>query len=312
MNVAFIILTYERPNITKECIQTLFNNTKIKPREVYILDDGSNPNMRQSLLNFSIEHSEHIPINFYSNGRNKGVGYQFETAYKIADSLEDIDVVCFIEADYIWRKGWLEDVLAVFEASPQTIAIAGTDHPDMEDRAKTHGEFCKLMISQFGKDLESRPYLYKPFVLGTSRGDILVEGVSNSCGCQVINWRRLKKILYNGDSVNHSGYDTWSYWHWMDRAFHKNGTGDRKHASDAHMSGTLSMFAERYMKDYLIDFTRNFGMLNICDYSISSHICGGHTSINGKIVPEGQTFIISPSWKNEYLNIDPREKLENQ
>ncbi len=304
MNVAFIILTYERLNITRGCIQTLFNNTAIRPKEVYILDDGSDPNMRQSLFNFSIENSKNIPINFYSNGKNKGVGYQFETAYKIADSLEDIDLVCFIEADYLWRKGWLEDVIAVFEAAPGTVAIAGCDHPDMDDRNKTHNEFCKLMIDQFGRDLESRPYLYKPFLLQTKRGIIEVEGVSNSCGCQIVNWKRLKKILKDGDSSNGlEEYSTGNYWKWMDRAFHKNGTGDRRYASDAHMSGTISYFAERYNRH----FDKSFGFLNICDYSISTHICGGETSINGKIVPEGHTFIISPSWDDKYLQEDPRK-----
>ena len=308
MKVAIIILTYERPNIASKCIQTVFDNAKYPIEEVYILDDGSLPNFRQSLLNFSIEHSNKIPINFYSNGRNKGVAFQFETAYRIADSLEDIDIVAFIESDYLWRIGWLRDACAVFEASPWTVALAGCDHPDMRNYQKTHGEFCKLMIDQFGDDLESRHNLYKPFYLDTKVGKIEVEAVSNSCGCQIVNWKLLKEILKEGDSSNGlARFSTKDYWRWMDRAFHKNGMGDRRYASDAHMSGSLSKYSELYMLYKGIDITKNFGFLNIRDASISTHICGGKTSINGKIVPEGHTFIISPSWDDKYLTEDPRK-----
>lgn len=259
-------------------------------------------------MEVSINLSEYFPTHFYCNGKNKGVGFQFETAFKIADSLEGIDIVCFIESDYIWRRGWLEDVISVFEASPHTVSIAGMHHPDMEDRNKTHNEFCKLMTEQFGKDLDQRLNLYKPFQLKTNRGDITVEGVSNSCGCQIIHWGRLKKILREGDSQNELvTYNSDIFWRFMDRAFHKNGTGNRRYASDAHMSQTIAMFAEEYMKDHNIDTSKNFGFLNICDYSLSSHLCGGETSLNGYIVKEGETFIKSPSWKNEYLEKDPRE-----
>ena len=44
-----------------------------------------------------------------------------------------------------------------------------------------------------------------------------------------------------------------------------------------------------------------------CDYSISQHLCGG--GVNGMIVPEGSTFVVSPKWKDEYLDKNPREVL---
>jgi glycosyltransferase involved in cell wall biosynthesis len=303
MNIKFIILTFNRPNIMSQSIQTLINNTSIRPTDINILDDGSDISVQNSLYNFAKQYStKEIPINLILNGRNYGIGYQFEKAYNVMRQSEDADIICFIEADYLWKKFWLEDVVAVFEASPWTVAIAGVHHPDMVQREKTHGEFCKLMVDQFGKDLESREHLYKPFDLETTRGKIRVEGVSNSCGCQIVHWKRLRILL---DQLNKGN----QYWYWMDRAFHKNGTGDRRYASDAHMSGTLSMFAEIWMKENGIDITKNFGFLNICDYSISSHICGG--GINGMICPEGTTFVVSPTWKDEYLNKDPRIKNES-
>jgi hypothetical protein len=64
------------------------------------------------------------------------------------------------------------------------------------------------------------------------------------------------------------------------------------------------MFGENYLKLEGISLSNNFPMLSICDYSISEHVCGG--GVNGMIVPEGSTFIHSPTWSLDYLNKDPR------
>jgi hypothetical protein len=58
-----------------------------------------------------------------------------------------------------------------------------------------------------------------------------------------------------------------------------------------------------------IDLSKNFPFLSICDYSISEHICGG--GVNGMIVPEGQTFVCSPTWNNKYLKENPRNANQN-
>lgn len=307
MKIVWIILTYQRPKILSVCLNTLFNNTKIKPDSVWIIDDCSDITLKQELFNISKNYSEsYTPINLILAGKNRGIGYSFEMAYNIMRQDEDNSIYCFIESDYIWKKGWLEDVVTVFKASPLTIAIAGTDHPDMYNKIKTHQEFPKLMIDQFGKDLDSREYLYKPFFLETERGKIQVQGVSNSCGCQIVHWGRLKNILRWGDfAYNSIPFSTNTYWKWMDRAFNKNNTGNRKDASDMHMSQTIAMFAEKFMIYFEMDITKNFGFLSICDYSISQHVCG--MGKGGMNIEEGSTFIFSPTWKNEYLENDPRE-----
>jgi len=303
MKIAFIIITYNRPSIAKLSIKTLFYNTNIRPNEVTIIDDSSEQEYRNYLFNFCSQNN----FNFISHGKNLGIGFSFEKAYSTMREYEDVDLVCFLESDYVWRKGWLEDVVSVFEASPYTIAISGCNHPDMYDRNKTHNEFVKLMVDQFGYDLKSRQHLYEPYKLKTKTGEIEVQGVSNSCGCQIVNWKRLKEI-FSLNIFNDPIYNSTEnfYWNFMERAFHKNNTGNRRHASDAHMSGTLSMFAEKYMLHKGIDISKNFGFLDICDYSISSHVCGG--GINGMIVPEGSTFVGSPKFKTEYLEKNPRNE----
>ncbi len=300
MNILFVILSYNRPYVFQECQRTLFENTQIRPDLTYILDDCSERAMRKALTDFTISKTEAgTPINLLINNRNLGVGHQFETAYALTKQHEP-EIVCFIESDYIFRNNWLEDVMAVFEASPHTIAIAGTDHADMYQKRKTDGEFCKLMIDQFGYDLASRPLLYKPFRLATQVGPIEVFGVSNSCGCQILHFGRIKRMLAE---MKREGFTESDYWRHMERGFHKG--MDRQRASDAHMSGTNSFFWENWALYKQIDIMKNFGFLNILP-SISRHLCsqGINGRLDPRLFPEGTDFpgVNSGTFPEDYNN----------
>lgn len=302
MNIAFYILTYNRPQVLQSCLQTLYGNTSIQPQESWIIDDGSEHNMQAALLSLG----QRAGINLMLSTKNYGIGYSFERLYNLIWQNDDLDLACIIESDYIWRKGWLEDVYEVFEESPHTLAIAGTSHPDMVDRAKTHGTFPNIMKEIFGSDLAARESLYVPFDLETKLGKIKVQGVSNSCGCLILNWKRFKMVMETltaWKAIPHGDYKRL-----MNRAFNKGITHDtRKNASDGYMSSIISQYGEMYLKRMAIDINKNFSILDICDYSISQHVCGG--GVNGLIVPEGSTFIISPHWKDEYLTTNPRKTL---
>lgn len=302
MNIAFYLLTYNRPKILSQCLNTLIGNTKIRPNEMWIIDDGSQPEVKNGLLDLSFNNYG-FPINLLIHGKNYGIGYSFERVYNLIRQNDDLDIACIIESDYIWRKDWMEDVISVFEADENIVAIAGVDHPDMYDKFKTLKTFPEIMIDQFGKDLDSRNHLYNPFDLKTNRGNIRIQGVSNSCGCQILHWKRFRNIISELENNKIISFN--DYWKRMDRAFNKGITHDtRKNASDGHMSSTISMYGEMYLKLKNIDLTKNFPFVSICDYSISQHICG--QGANGMIVREGETFIHSPTWSNEYLNNSPR------
>jgi len=302
MNISYYIPTFNRPQILQQSLNTLFENTQIKPNEVWIIDDSSTNELKKSLLDFSFK-SKNFPINLLIHGSNYGIGYTFERIYNLMRQNDDLDIACIIESDYIWRKDWLKDVLDVFEASPYTLAIAGTDHPDMYDRSKTHSTFPDIMKECFDEDLKARNNLYVPFDLNTNSGQIKVQGVSNSCGCTIIHWKRLKNVIKILEESNKIPYN--DFWKRMDRAFNKNITHDtRKHASDGWMSSTISKYGEMFLENQNINIYNTFPFLSICDYSISEHICGG--GVNGQIVPEGYTFIHSPTWDNTFLTKNPR------
>ncbi len=288
MDVLILILAYQRPIVLRECVRTLFQNTKIKPRLVYLLDDNSDAPIKQALYNFAeTTTAQGLPVNVVSNYINLGVGHQFQTVYRLIEQ-HDPEVALICESDYFWRNEYLEDIEAVFEASPYTIAIPGTDHADMYQPHKTHGEFPKLMIDDFGADLIARNHLYKPFKLSTKRGDIDVFGVSNSCGCQILHWKRIKQFIFEELGAERD------YWDILKKGFHVG--GDRSRASDAAMSGVHSFLWEKWayytVKEWHSDFfSKNFAYLNILP-SISFH--AANQGINGKLdprlYPEGGSF----------------------
>lgn len=299
MNIVFYIPTYNRPEVLHKCLETVFNSTT-KPNEIWIIDDGSEIKLKSDLFTLSLNKS--IPINLIMHGKNYGISYTFERIHNLIRQSDDLDIACILESDYVWKKNWLEDVLAVFKASPETIAIAGTDHPDMYDKHKSYVQFPEIMIKHFGKDLESRKNLYIPFNISTELGDIKVQGVSNSCGCMMIHWKRFKNIIKTLE-INQT-IPINDYWNKMNKAFFKD-VPNRKYADDGLMSSIISMYGELYLKSQNKDISKNFPMISICDYSLSQHICGG--GINGQSIPEGMTFIVSPTWKNEYIHNDSRK-----
>jgi glycosyltransferase involved in cell wall biosynthesis len=303
MNIVHYIPTFNRPNILQESISTLFQNTEIKPNEVWIIDDGSEQDIKKSILDFSLQNSNKFPINLLIHGTNYGIGFSFERIFNLIRQNDDLDIACIIESDYIWRKDWLKDVIDVFDSCANTIAIAGTDHPDMYDSDKTQHMFPNIMTEFFGSDLKSRANLYKPFDINTSHGTIKIQGVSNSCGCKILHWKRLKNIISKLEENNIVEKN--DFWRRMDLAFHKGVTHDtRKHVSDGWMSSTISKYGEMYLELIGADLSTNFPMVSICDYSISQHVCGG--GVNGMIAPEGSTFVNSPKWNNNFLNQNPR------
>jgi GT2 family glycosyltransferase len=84
MKLLLIILTYQRPNVLSRCLDTILNNTSIKPEETWILDDGSHPDIRRGIVNLTIDFSKpESKISAIINGNNLGIGVQFEQAFSL-------------------------------------------------------------------------------------------------------------------------------------------------------------------------------------------------------------------------------------
>lgn len=286
INLLYIIPTYNRPRALTHCIETLFSYSSPLPDETWFLDDGSDIELREGLLKMQITSRYEFPVNLILCNKNYGIGWNFELIYNII-RWKNPKIVAIIESDYIWRREFLADVLAVFEASPYTLGIPGLDHQDFHSPEKIFSSYPSLMLDFFGSDVKARPYLFKEFDLETTRGKIKVCGSSNSCGCSFLHWERINQFLFKQLGASEE------YWKIMDRAFNKGPGLERNHASDGHMSQVITFLWDRWAERYGIDITQNFAWLNICDFSLSQHLSGGGKC--NEAVPEGQTIVGAPN-----------------
>lgn len=282
MESLLTLFVHNRPKILAHCINTLFGNTSYKFDEVLIINDDSNVETTNLITNFALKNKFTL-IHF---GKNQGYGGSSEVAFNYA-RMRNPKYYFHIESDYIFRKNWAEDVLAVLEASPDSLAVAGYSHPDFYNEVKTKQEYSKLVIDEYGDDPMPRNFLYNPFLLETKRGGIEVQGTSNSCGTCYVNW-------HNFMNLNRAYPEYWEKV--LDRASNKV-IGDRKTYGDGHFSCGSAWYWYHYFADQGEDFSKNFAWLDICGDSVANHICGGEDSINGYIAPEGATFVGSPRWK---------------
>jgi glycosyltransferase involved in cell wall biosynthesis len=298
MESLLILFCYNRPNILKQCIESMFNNTNHVFDEVLLINDGSQPEVTQSIMSFVLSNAAHPKTKFslMHFGKNQGYSYAAEFAFNYA-KWRNPKYLFFIEQDYIFRQGWAEEALAVLRASPKTVCISGYSNPDFFDVSKTEQMFPRIIKEDFGDDPCKREHMHTPFELETEAGKILVQGTSNSCGTCIINWQNL--MAFDGLTYG----DFWT--RVIERACNMQPGGNRNNYGDGPFSHGISYF---WYNHYLscekfgvtVDFSKEFPWLDICDFSIGNHINGGEESINGKIVAEGQTFVGSPKWNPSF------------
>lgn len=312
MNLLYIIYTHNRPTILQTCLQSLFGNTTVKPDRVVIIDDASETKTKCNLFNFALENTLNsgiCPIDFMSFNKNVGYGWAAELGLFFL-SYFNPKYAMVVESDYIFRKGWCEEALAVLESKPESVGLSGYSNPDYYDKSKTEIMFPQIMKEDFGTDLAHREFLHKPMILNTKMGKIQIQGTTNCCGTFMLNWERIQKLVNKFPEIKVKVFD---------RCCNKQKGGNRKYFGDGPFTGGLTHYwylshTQNNLRpgQIVMEFIRGnffeteFPWLDICDYSISSHknACG----INGNIpgIREGQTFVESPRWKDTYLNINPR------
>lgn len=305
MKILYILYTYNRPNILRECIRTLFNpKNTLWPSEMIIVDDGSaDHQMKDSLYTFSRDNSTNFPIHFFNFMSNQGLGWNWEMVWNWVRMKGDFDYVVQIEQDYIWREDAIGEAVEVLEHKPLSLALSLMSNPDYWN-GKQDTLFPQVMIEDFGKDPAKRQFLHKPFTIQTEKyGSILIQTTTNSCGTFICNWQRIKRLLEKYP-------DMWEKT--FERCFNKPYPDRRKYAGDGPLTSGLSFYWYKDIEDRRnacekINYEFEGPWLDVADFSLSSHVNGGD-SLNGYIVPEMQQFIFCPNWKNEYSNVNPRAR----
>ena len=297
--ILYVIYTHNRPTILKQCIETLFNaaNT-LWPTEVIILDDNSDPNLKDSLYMFSRSNKD-FPIHFWSFGAPQGLGYNWELVWNYIKS-RDFDYVCQIEQDYIFRQDGIKEAIDLLKAKPLSCCVSGYSNPDFYN-GKQETLFREVMVDLYKEDNAKREYLHKPFEVETDSGKLEIQLTTNSCGTFICNWNRIKALLSKYPNMWEKVFE---------RAFNKG--FDRRYAGDGPITSGISNYwykdiEDRIHREESIDYKIEAPWLDICDYSISDHKNGGYGSLNGYIVPEGSSFVSSPKWSDDYLINNPRK-----
>lgn len=297
MDIIVNIFTYNRPKVLNSCVSSLLNNEDSKHfSEINFYDDCSEDQLKYSLLDFSIKNSKFIPINLYLNGKNYHYAYNFKLAYNKI-KIRNPDLVFFVESDYVFRPGFMQEVLDVFENNPYCLAMPGTSHPDYHDQEKIKNLFPNVMKGFLGEDIPERELYFKPFDQTIKNKNFKLQAVSNSCGCFFFNYKRLKETILSDmkvrDEFNEKIFNA------IETDVEINGV---KMFDDGKFTSILTYYWSKWANLNSIDTTKNFPWLDICDYSIGNHLCA--LGVNGKLpgLKEGETFVGSPKWQQEYLN----------
>lgn len=285
--ICFIYFTYNRINILKESLRSSLQNTKIKPDKIFIFDDCSNEETQTFLKNFIIENPD-LNITLEINKENKGYAANYKKVFKILKSLE-YEYVYFLETDYIWRKGYLDECIELLETELDSVAICGSSFKEFYEKDKCMDWFSKISIEQFGKDVSNRSFLYKPKIIETKNFNIKIQYVTNCCGTFLFNAKRFFNNL-NEKQIN-------IFWEIMERASEVKNT--KSVINDGMITGGISILWDEFLQKKFTE--KNFeksAFLDIIDYVIGVHVEGG--GINGIDNTEGKTRYIPPNFPLDY------------
>jgi len=282
----YIIFTHNRAMILNECMNSLFKNNETKPDRILIIDDGSKPELKGNLFQFSLMNSTKVPIDFYSINKNIGYGTAAEFAIRLAIAYNH-KYTFFIESDYIFSKNGLDTVLDIFENNEfglNAIGFSGYDNPDFYISEKTGKTYKEIIVNDCGEDNLNRDIMYKPFDIETKYGKKQLEIVSNSCGTMYFNWNKMMKIKEEFPL---------EFEKWISITTDKN--KEKRLLNDGMMSHGSSWLWTKWAQKNNIDTNKYGPLLNIKP-SVANHINGG--GINGYIVTEGQSFVSSPTFNS--------------
>lgn len=112
--VSIILLTFNAPDWTAECLKSLFLHTPI-PYELIIVDNASGSETRDVLLAYEAEPGVRLVFNEenvgYAAGNNQG--------YRLAAA----EIILFLNNDVVVTEGWLDNIVTVFDSNPAIGAV---------------------------------------------------------------------------------------------------------------------------------------------------------------------------------------------
>jgi len=108
--VDIIILTWNQKQVLVDCVESFFTHTKV-PCRLIIIDNASSDGTREYLA--ALKGTDIIDLKFLLNSENIG----FVKGMNQGISISDAPFVCLANNDLVFTKGWLEEIISVFESN---------------------------------------------------------------------------------------------------------------------------------------------------------------------------------------------------
>jgi glycosyltransferase involved in cell wall biosynthesis len=299
MSSILVLMVHDRLDLLKGCIQSMFSNTKFQFSEILICNDGSNRGTTKYLFDYVYNATGIKDVNLMHFSRNQGQGHILEFILNYA-TYKNPKYLFLLEQDYVWRKDWAEEAVAVLENSPHTIMVPATSHAGYYEEKSKEILWPNFAKEKFGSDLCPRDLMFKPFGLDIVnheelqiRDKISVQGVSNSTTCNVIHWKRFHELRLDSNKVFN---DEERFWIDVVRRACGIGLDTRVIVDDGMLSQGICYFWYKAYADK-INKEKDFPILDICDFSIGNHLDGGGYHSKTSII--GVSTENSPKWEKD-------------
>ena len=192
MKTLAVIFCYQRLDVLKQCAESLFANDTLPDRMLFI-DDGSGPEVRDFLVEFSKRDSR---IELHLKPENRGYGDSAVFAFDYARKLNP-KYVHLIEADFVYNPNGLDVLLDVLENTTygqNCLGIVSYDQAQgyyKEYTDPVNGLFVQGMRRQMGEDNVNRAVLYQDFRAIGKKFEMTLQRVSNTGFSCYLRWHDL-------------------------------------------------------------------------------------------------------------------------
>jgi len=154
--IDIIVLTWNQKEVTKKFISSFFASTHV-PCRLIIIDNGSTDGTQEFLS--ILAGNDSVKVTVVLNSENKG----FVEGMNQGIRLSEAPFVCLANNDLEFTRGWLEEIISVFEANPR-IGIVNPNSNNLGERPQDKeptGVFADKLRREF-----KGVFVEMPFCIG--------------------------------------------------------------------------------------------------------------------------------------------------
>jgi GT2 family glycosyltransferase len=151
-----IILTWNQKQILADCVESFITHTKV-PCRLIIIDNASSDGTREYLA--TLKRTDTIELKILLNSENLG----FVEGMNQGIAISDAPYVCLANNDLTFTKGWLEEIISVFESN-KAIGVLNPSSNNLGVRSS-----IDLEIDAFSSELQKEfkgVFVEMPFCIG--------------------------------------------------------------------------------------------------------------------------------------------------